>query len=301
MTRRKYGHYFLIFLLSGLGLLLLARVFFRGGSVLVPEDVDVLLLVSFLGLAMVAAIHTIVRISMRHQWLLSARRARQEVLLEHGRFLQRLDHELKNPLTTLRTGLSALSLTDLDARQRQMVRTMERETVRLSQLVADLRKLAELEAQPLDLQPMDMEAFVASIIQMERDRFEAGAREFAVQVEAEETVWVVDEDLLAVAVHNLLDNAFKYTQPADSIRLEVSAGDELTIRVRDTGAGIPHSDLPHVWEELYRAEQAQKVSGSGIGLALVKAIVERHDGTVDMESEPGEGTTVTIHLPPVGP
>lgn len=297
MIPAKYSRYLLPITLGALGVLLLIRVFISNTRILVPEDFDVVVLVSLLGVAMIAAIHAIVRISMRYLRLLSVQQARRETLAEHSRFLRRLDHELKNPLTTLRAGLSTLSLTQLDEQQQQIVKTMEAETMRLSRLVADLRKLAELEAQPLNLQPINLETFVANIMQIERDRFEAGGRILTSHIDAGQPNWLADEDLLALAVHNLLDNAFKYTRPADSIRLEVVAQNELSIRVTDTGSGILPDALPHIWEELYRTEQMKKAPGSGIGLALVKAIVERHAGTVAIESEPGLGTTVALHLP----
>jgi len=299
MIQPRYSRYFLPVTLGVLGLLLLIRIFISDTLILVPEDIDVVVLVSLLALTMVAAIHAIVRLSMRYLRSLSVRRARRETLAEHGRFLRRLDHELKNPLTTLRAGLSTLSLTGLDEQQRHLIKTMEGETLRLSRLIADLRKLAELEAQPLNLQPVNIAAFVTNVIQLEQDRFRSNQRVLTSRVQAGREDWVLDEDLLTLAVHNLLDNAFKYTQPADTICLEIVAQGELIIRVTDTGIGIPPEALPHVWEELYRVEQMEKTSGSGIGLALVKAIVERHEGRVNIESEPGEGTAVSLYLPPV--
>jgi two-component system, OmpR family, sensor kinase len=289
--------YLLPLTLGVLGLLLLGRIFISGTSIYVPEDIDVVVLLSLLGVAMAVAIHTIVRISMAYLRFLSVQRARRETLAEHGRFLRRLDHELKNPLTALRAGLSALALTGLDQQQQNLIKTMETETLRLSRLVADLRKLGELETQPLDLQPLNVEAFVAGIVQVEQERFAAGQRSLTSHIDAAPAAWIADEDLLALAVHNVLDNAFKYTQPGDSIFLEISTENGLTIRVRDTGPGIPPGALRHIWEELYRAEQADKVPGSGIGLALVKVIAERHNGAVDIDSEPGQGTVVSIHLP----
>ena len=294
----KYKHYLLPVILGVLGLLLLARVFISSTLILIPEDIDVVVLVSLLGVAMVVAIHTIVRISVRYLRLLSVKRARQETLTEHSYFLRRLDHELKNPLTTLRAGLSTLSLTNLDTQQQHLVAAMQTETLRLSRLVTDLRKLADLEMQPLNLQPIDIEAFVSSIIQIERDRFETGGRQLTSHIDSTQPIWMADEDLLALAIHNLLDNAFKYTQTGDVIHLEISAQHDLTIRISDSGIGIPPDALPYIWNELYRVERTQKISGSGIGLALVKAIVERHNGTVDVESEPGQGTSASIRLPP---
>lgn len=283
MTLARLRHYLLPITLGTLGLILLVRLILVRASVLVPEDSDVLILVVLLAATMVIAVHTIVRISMSYLRLISVQQARRETLAEHSRFLRRLDHELKNPLTTLRAGLTTLSLMPLNEQQQQIVSTMELETLRLSRLVADLRKLADLETQPLNLQPVEMEPFVTGLVQQERERFEAGQRHLQSQVKATRPNWLVDEDLLALAVHNLLENAFKYTQPGDTITLHVSADQELIIRVTDSGMGIPPADLPHIWEELYRAgHQEKKVAGSGIGLALVKAIIERHGGTVNV-------------------
>jgi two-component system OmpR family sensor kinase len=299
MIQPKQRRYLLPAALGLMGLLLLVRLFLINNSVLVPEDTDIIFLVVFLSIAMVTAIHTIVRISMGYLRSLSVQRARRETLAEHSRFLLRLDHELKNPLTTLRAGLSTLSLTALDEQQRQMVETMKQETTRLSRLVADLRKLAELDVQPLNLVPVNIEAFIDNLVQIERERFEAGGRTFTSEVETAEKSWLADEDLLALAVHNLLDNAYKYTRPGDAVQLKVVIQQEMLIQVSDSGAGIAETALPLIWEELYRVEQQQKIPGSGIGLALVKAIVERHDGTVEIGSKPGQGTAVSLHLPPL--
>jgi two-component system, OmpR family, sensor kinase len=289
--------YWLPIVLAMLALLLLLRVLLADRFVLVPEDVDVIVLLVLLSAAIITAIHTVVRIAMSYLRLHTIQRLRRESLAEHRRFLSRLDHEFKNPLTALRAGLKTLALTQLDQQQREVVETLERETLRLNRLVTDLRKLGELETQPLDLQPVQVAAFVTEIVQLERDRFEATQRALTSRVEAEQAHWVFDEDLLALAVHNLLDNALKYTRPGDTIHLSISVRQELTLEVTDTGMGIPPAALPHIWEELYRAHPEEKIPGSGIGLALVKAIVERHDGLVEIASEPGAGTTIRLRLP----
>jgi two-component system OmpR family sensor kinase len=293
----RTSRYLLPLLLGALGLLLLARVLFADTLLLLPQDVDVIVLVILLSITMIIAIHTIVRISMNHLRLYSVQQIRREMMAEHRRFLSRLDHELKNPLTTLRTGLGTLILTSLNEQQRQLVATMETETLRLSRLVSDLRKLADLETEPLNLQPISVRAFVDNLLQLERERFQSGHRILTSNVSGEREMWVVDEDLLALAVHNLLDNAFKYTRPGDRVQLEIDAKQELTLSVTDTGIGIPPAALPHVWEELYRGRQMEKIPGSGTGLALVKAIVERHDGEVSIESAAEQGVSVTLRLP----
>ena len=299
MNWLRTSRYLLPITLGVLGLLLLARVLFADTFVLVPEDVDVIVLVLLLSVTMIIAIHTIVRISMNHLRQRSVQQMRRETMAEHRSFLSRLDHELKNPLTTLRTGLKTLVLTSLDEQQRQLVETMETETLRLSRLVSDLRKLAELEMESLNLQPISLRGFVANVLLLERERFEAAQRFLTSSVNAEQDTWFVDEDLLALAVHNLLDNAYKYTRAGDHVHLEVETQRELILRVSDSGIGIPATALPHVWEELYRGHQVEKIPGSGIGMALVKAIVERHEGEVSIESEAEQGPSVTLRLPPL--
>src|SRR5690606_4516942 len=110
-------------------------------------------------------------------------------------------------------------------------------------------------------------------------------------------IWLVDEDLLTLVLYNLLDNAYKYTQPNDAITVRIHGHQDLRIEVQDTGIGISPEALTHVWEELYRASHIAHIPGSGIGLALVRAIVERHQGTVAIESELEVGTTVYIQIP----
>lgn len=294
-----FRRYLLPLILGGLGLLLLLRVILINSFVLVPEDLDIIILVILLSVALVIAIHTIVRLSMNYLRELSVQRVRRETIAEHSRFLRRLDHELKNPLTTLRAGLRTLSLTPLDDPQQQIVATMERETLRLSRLVDDLRKLAELEAQPLNLQPFNLEAFIHNLIEIEEERFSNGRRTLTAQLDTPHPTWVADEDLLALALHNLLDNAYKYTEPGDTIQLSVTSNHDLHIQLSDSGPGIPPDVQPLIWEELFRAGQNSKITGSGIGLALVKAIIERHNGTVHIHSQPDQGTTISLRLPPV--
>jgi two-component system OmpR family sensor kinase len=107
-----------------------------------------------------------------------------------------------------------------------------------------------------------------------------------------------DWDLLFLAAYNLLDNALKFTRPGDTVEVRASeAGAFVTTEVADTGPGIPAEELPRVWEELYRGRGARGIPGSGLGLSLVRAVVERHGGQVTMRSRAGQGTVVRIRLP----
>jgi two-component system, OmpR family, sensor kinase len=299
MTASKFRIYWLPLILGVVGAALLIRILLLDAFVLLPEHIDVVLLVLLLSVALILAIHTIVRISMNYLRIINVQRVRRETLAEHRRFLQRLDHELKNPLTAIQAGLKTLSLTTLNEHQCSLIQTMETEMSRLSRLVTDLRKLGAFEAQSLNQRPVDIEAFIQHIIRIEQDRIQAGQRQFTSYMNVTYQMWLIDEDLLALALHNLLDNAFKYTHPQNTILLELQAQQDLVIRVIDNGIGIATEALPYIWEELYRAEQSGNIGGNGIGLALVQAIVNSHGGKVSVTSALGLGTTVTIRLPSI--
>jgi two-component system OmpR family sensor kinase len=241
-------------------------------------------------------------------WQGQERRHQQRVAQVHAqmaderrRFLQRLDHELKNPLTAIRAGLANLVNDSATATQDQALASVEAQVLRLSRLTADMRKLAELEARPLERVPVDVAELLREAITLAQERPGAGERKLALTLPR--APWPVpnvlgDWDLLFLATYNLLDNALKFTRPGDTVEVRASeAGAFVTIEVADTGPGIPDEELPRVWEELYRGRGARGIPGSGLGLSLVRAIVERHGGQVTMRSRAGQGTVVRIRLP----
>jgi two-component system OmpR family sensor kinase len=219
---------------------------------------------------------------------------------DRRRFLQRLDHELKNPLMAIRAGLANVSNGHDDATW-QALASIEAQTVRLSQLTADLRKIAELETRPLEFTPVEMGALLAEVFELAQDHPGSQGRKLTLTVP--QAPWPLppvpgDRDLLFLAIYNLLENALKYTAVTDAIELRAREDARfVTVEVADTGPGIAAADQPYVWEELYRGEAARGVPGSGLGLALVKAIVERHGGQVSLSSRPGQGSLVVLRLP----
>lgn len=226
---------------------------------------------------------------------------RAEMGEERLRFLQRLDHEFKNPLTALRAGLANVAAGTGEVGQQQALESMEGQVLRLSQLTADLRKLAELETRELERAPVNIAELLQEAVALAQERPEAEDRHLALTLP--QAPWPVpdvlgDWDLLFLAVHNLLDNAIKFSQPGDTV--EVRALEDrgaVVVEVADTGPGIERGDLPRVWEELYRGQTAQGIPGSGLGLALVQTIVARHGGEVAMRSRAGQGTVVSMRLP----
>jgi signal transduction histidine kinase len=107
-----------------------------------------------------------------------------------------------------------------------------------------------------------------------------------------------DHDLLALAIHNLLYNALKFTNPGNTIEVRAYENSNwINIEVADTGPGIPDDELPHIWEELYRGKIARSIPGSGLGLALVRAVAELHNGHCNIRSREGQGTVVEMGIP----
>ena len=247
-------------------------------------------------------------------WQLAGRRHEQEIerlqaetAEDRRRFLQRLDHELKNPLTAIRAGLANFANAPNSEMRQAALGTVDVQTVRLSRLTTDLRKIAELESRPLENAPLDLEQLLVEVVEANKDRSEAmqqpGSTACQIKLIVPQAPWPLpaidaDWDLVFLAVHNLLDNALKFSRPGCAIEVRGREdGRFVVVEVADTGPGIDAQDLPHVWEELYRGQARRSVQGSGLGLALVKAILERHGGSVAIDSKIDQGTIVTLSLP----
>jgi two-component system OmpR family sensor kinase len=219
---------------------------------------------------------------------------------DRRRFLQRLDHELKNPLTAILAGLANLSITETPTDRSSSLNSVQTQVGRLRRLVAELRKLAELETRPLDNDPINLDELLEDTFTLAKDHPDAGER--VITFSTPRAPWPLptingDRDLLILAIHNLLDNAIKFTHPGDTIEMRaLEDGSGVVIEVADTGPGIPEEDQAHVWEELYRGESARGIPGSGLGLALTRAIIIRHGGTITLRSRAGEGTVFTVRL-----
>jgi signal transduction histidine kinase len=236
---------------------------------------------------------------------MSLERHRRQIITEAAderrRFLRRLDHELKNPLTAIRAGLANLAESPSEQARREALLSVEAQALRLSRLAADLRKLAELEIRLVEHSPVDITALLQEVFALAQEQPEAGERHLNLSIP--QAPWPLpqvtgDPDLIFLAVHNLMENALKFTRPGDTIELHASEdGTSLLIEVADTGPGIPSEEQPHVWEELFRGEAGRGIPGSGLGLALVRAIAERHDGQISLRSRPGQGTIFSLRLP----
>ena len=215
-----------------------------------------------------------------------------------------VSHELKTPLTAMRGYIETLRMPEvvLDAdRRNRYFETIDRETRRLERIVKDLLDLARYEHGGVVLQPrlFDIERLFQNVAgRHERDAQTKGVA-IRIHVDAHADQVVADPDRVEQAIENLVGNALRHTPAGGTITLSAAQADGVaTLSVSDTGAGIAPEHLPHVFERFYKVDfaRAAESTGSGLGLSITKAIVERHGGTIRVTSQPGQ-TTFTVVLP----
>src|SRR5947207_1899240 len=219
-------------------------------------------------------------------------------------FVANVSHELRTPLSIFHGNLETLlEPGDLDEDEtRHIYEVMKRHSDRLNLLVNDLLSLARLESKEANLQLAEIKLrdFLEGVTRDWAKRLAAKNLRLELEVPDNFHTLRVDERRLEEVVHNLLDNAVKYSHQNGRILLQADAPDqEVVLSVRDEGIGIAANDLPRIFERFYRADRARsrEVGGTGLGLSIVKHIAQLHGGRVEAESAVGQGTTIRVILP----
>ncbi|MEO0546410.1 MAG: ATP-binding protein [Pseudomonadota bacterium] len=226
-------------------------------------------------------------------------------------FVANVSHELRSPLTTLSGMIETLmgnARDDPEAQQR-FLKIMEREASRMDRLIGDLLSLSRVEAderiRPTD--SVDLVEIIFNVLASMRERAEGEDRTLAFEPAAERCIVSGKADELTQVFQNLIENSVKYSKPGGFVEVRVewqrTAPRFLTpvwaISVRDEGEGIAPEHIPRLQERFYRVDsgRSRQMGGTGLGLAIVKHILNRHRGRLNIESQLGAGTTMTVLLP----
>ena len=220
-----------------------------------------------------------------------------------SRFFANISHELRTPLTLLIAPLeSLLHRFNLDPETKSLLATMHSNGMRLLKLINDLLDLVRLESGRMEVraEPVEMAEFLKGLASAARQVAEDKRLRLETRVDPALGVLTVDRDKLEKIVLNLVFNALKFTPSGGRVELLAEKqNDRWVLTVADTGMGISEKNLPHVFDRFWQADGSskRKYQGVGIGLALVKELVEIQDGQVIVKSQEGKGTTFTVTLP----
>lgn len=216
-------------------------------------------------------------------------------------FISDVSHEIQSPLTSISGFAALLRKGNLSESQiSRYANIIEAESKRLSKLSENLLRLSNLESENhnLNLKNYQIDKQIESILLMLEPQW--SAKSITLDVSLEKTIVCGDEDLLSQVFINLLHNAIKFTSENGNIGVKLSSSEnEIECKISDTGRGISPQDQPRIFERFYKADKSRdrSLGGNGLGLSIVKKIVDLHGGKISLTSEVGKGTEFTVFLP----
>ena len=222
-----------------------------------------------------------------------------------SQYMRKVSHELRGPLGTIETALKVVlagTVGEFPATAQDLLARAARRAGELAEMIDELRILSRAREARLaaEMSRFDVNELAAEVVEELREAAGGGGLELTLQSPGEAVTICADVAGVRQVVRNLVSNAIRYSPAGGRVEVILARSvDSLRIEVRDTGIGIPPGDLPHVFEEFYRAPnaRARTSGGTGLGLAIVKAVVQQHGGTVEVESQPGRGTRLVVTFP----
>jgi signal transduction histidine kinase len=217
-------------------------------------------------------------------------------------FVANVSHDLRSPLTSIHGFVRAfLDETIPNERKHHYLLIMNEQTERMMKLVNDLLDLARIEAGQVEIRPaiFNVSELVRQVVaRMEPEWMKKQVTVEVPSEEAQDIYVCADLDRIDQVIANLLQNAIQFSPPHSSIEVMVKKEAQAVVSVRDDGPGIRQEDLESIWERFYKADRARtKQVGTGIGLSIVKHILDLHHSPIDVQSEVGKGSTFTFRLP----
>jgi len=217
-------------------------------------------------------------------------------------FVSTVSHDLRSPLTTIKGYASLVSMAgSLNDQQKEFVDRIQQSADTIAELIADLLDLGRIETEArAEVDFCDLSAIVNKSLETLRDHAKLKRQTIEQKIPANLPKILGSQVRLTQALGNLISNAIKYTPEEGKITISAIEDDGYVfVQVKDTGIGIPAADLPYIFDKFYRVknEDTDGIPGSGLGLSLVKSIIEKHQGRIWVESQRGMGSTFMVLLP----
>lgn len=215
-------------------------------------------------------------------------------------FVSNVSHEMKTPIAIIKNYAELLQAEHIaDEQRKEYAKSVENAAVRLSDLIGNILKLNKLENQriTLDIKVYDVCRQLCECILQFEEAWDK--KEIDLETEIEDVAMIrADASLVELVWNNLLSNAIKFTEPGGQVTVsQTSDGKQIRISVSDTGCGMSRESIEHIFDKFYQGDTSRSKEGNGLGLALVKRVLELIDGEIQVVSEEGKGSTFTVVLP----
>lgn len=214
-------------------------------------------------------------------------------------FIANVSHEIKTPLAVIRGYASALQREDLTMEERrEYAQTISSASESLSTLISNILKLNKLENQEIvpNAQPYDLTRQLSDCALNHEELWEKKNIDFDAQLE-ERVMIMADESMLEIVFNNLIANAIKFTEPGGRVLLrQEKEGGDVVVTISDTGCGMDEETTRHIFDKFYQGDTSHSREGNGLGLALVKRVLDISGGRISVTSAPGEGTEFVVRL-----